>query len=152
MEINELDEMISEEAAVAAAADGPHGAGDPKETDRWGKWEPLIDTLIVFILAVASVAAAWSGYQSARWSGVQSASWVQASGARVESSENYTYGHQLMLADLDTFTNYVDAYLTNNTVVADFYETHFRPDFQPAFDAWMKPTLSIIRMRRSVPL
>ncbi len=42
-----------------------------------------------------------------------------------------------MLADLDTFTNYVDAYLTSNTAVADFYETHFRSDFLPAFDAWI---------------
>jgi len=136
LQINVMEEMVSEEAAVSAAADDPLEPGNPKETEHLGKWEPLIDTLIVFILAVASVAAAWSGYQSARWSGVQSASWVQASGARVESSENYTYGHQLMLADLDTFTNYVDAYLTNNTEVADFYETHFRPDFRPAFDAW----------------
>ena len=34
---------------------------------RWDRWEPLAEVVATFILALATVATAWSGYQSARW-------------------------------------------------------------------------------------
>jgi hypothetical protein len=92
---------------------------------------------MVTVLASASLAAAWSGYQSARWDGVQAASYNQASAHRVESARSSTYGHQLAIVDIITFTSYMDAYIKGDTELADFYMNRFRAGFRPAFDAWM---------------
>jgi hypothetical protein len=39
---------------------------------RWDRWEPLAEVIATLILALATLATAWSGYQSARWGGEQS--------------------------------------------------------------------------------
>lgn len=104
---------------------------------RLERHEPALDIVIVFILAVASLATAWSGYQSTRWSGVQASAYVQASASRVESSKQYTYAHQLTVVDVSTFTGFVDARFGGDQALADYYVSHFRTDFKPAFDAWM---------------
>ena len=36
-----------------------------------------------------------------------------------------------------TFTQWVDAYAQEQTELADFYFARFRPEFQPALDAWI---------------
>jgi hypothetical protein len=123
-------------AEHASVKVGPRN-GEPSRLDRLERHEPLLDVAIVFILAVASVATAWSGYQSTRWSGVQASSYVQASSSRVESSKQYTYAHQLSVIDVSTFTGYIDARFGGDTALADYYINHFRADFRPAFDAWM---------------
>jgi len=50
----------------------------------------LFEIVAAIMLGVASVAAAWSGYQAALWGGVQSADYVRASGYRVESTKAST--------------------------------------------------------------
>jgi hypothetical protein len=104
---------------------------------RWVKWEPIIDSVLVALLAIASLAAAWSAYQANLWGGEQSANYAQASARRIESTRQSTLAQTLTIIDVTTFTNYVDAYAQGNTKLADFYVARFRPDFRPAFDAWI---------------
>jgi hypothetical protein len=134
----EIEEEAEEAAAVAVAA-GSSGvsASDSEEVNRWEKWENWIDAVIVTILAVASLAAAWSVYQSALWDGQQAAKYAQATARRLESNRQFTYGHQLSIVDVTTFTNYANAFFTGDTKLADFYVERFRPDFLPAFNAWI---------------
>ena len=51
---------------------------------RWDRWEPLAEVIATLILALATLAAAWSGYQSARWGGEQSTNFSQAGALRTE--------------------------------------------------------------------
>jgi hypothetical protein len=131
------------EATVPPAAfvdgTGPTGAAgeEPAAPVRRAWLEPAIDSGLVLILVLATLAAAWSGYQSARWSGVQSTRYSQASARRIESTRTSTYANQLTIVDIMTFTNFVNAWTSGDTELADFYEQRFRPDFRPAFDAWM---------------
>jgi hypothetical protein len=39
--------------------------------------------------------------------------------------------------DVALFTQWVDAYARDQTELADFYRKRFRPEFQPAFEAWV---------------
>jgi hypothetical protein len=39
--------------------------------------------------------------------------------------------------DVGLFTQWVDAYLRDEEELADFYLKRFRPEFRPAFDAWV---------------
>jgi hypothetical protein len=86
---------------------------------------------------LAAVAAAWSGYQAARWSGVQASNYAQASAKRIESTRASTTANQETTVDVITFSNYVNAWRAGDTALADFYRKRFRPEFVPAFDAWM---------------
>ncbi len=91
----------------------------------------------VFLLAVATVATAWSGYQAARWGGVQATKYAEASATRSESIRASTKAGQLSLVDVTLFMNYLAAYARDDTRLTVFLETRFRQEFKVAFDAWM---------------
>ena len=50
--------------------------------------------------------------------------------------QKLTEANQLRIADLTLFENYIDASLTGEPEVADFYRSRFRDEFVPAFEAW----------------
>ena len=104
---------------------------------RWDRWEPLAELIATIILAFATLATAWSGYQSARWGGDQSTKYSQAGALRTESTRASTKAGQLMQIDIGLFTNWVNAFAVDNQELAQFYENRFRPEFMLAFDAWL---------------
>ncbi len=128
--------MVSREQADIT--DEPGNAGATSDRAARHPWlEPVLDSILVAILTLATLVVAWSGYQAARWSGVQAGSYSQASAARIESARMSGVAQQLTLVDIVTFTNYVNALTSGDSDLADFYVQRFRPDFRPAFDAWM---------------
>lgn len=118
-----MDEMQSPRALGKLLRD--------KEFDAW------LETIGVVILALASFAAAWSGYQAAEWSGTQSTLYSQASSKRMESFQARTQGELLALVDIETFDHYVNAYAVNNTALMQFYERRFSERLAPAVTAWL---------------
>jgi hypothetical protein len=97
-------------------------------------WVELLSTIL---LAVAAVATAWSTYQSTQWRGEQAVDTSKATAARIESSETATRAGQLTQIDIATFVQWTDARVAGNVGLANFYRRRFRPEFQPAFDAWL---------------
>jgi hypothetical protein len=104
---------------------------------RFDRYEPLAEVFAIIILAFATLATAWSGYQSARWSGVQAEDYSRASALRVESTRASTTAMQLTQIDIGLFTNWINAYAQDNQSLLKFYQTRFRPEFKPAFEAWL---------------
>jgi hypothetical protein len=96
-----------------------------------------IELIATIVLATAALAVAWSTYQSTQWRGEQAAINSKASAARIESSSAAIRAGQLTQVDIGTFTQWVDAYVADNTELADFYRHRFRDEFRPAFDAWI---------------
>lgn len=96
-----------------------------------------VELFATIVLALAAVATAWSTYQGAWWRGEQAVNTSRATAAHIESSEAQTRAGQLTQVDIATFTQWVDATAVGDTALASFYETRFRDEFQPAFDAWM---------------
>ncbi len=95
------------------------------------------EVFVTVLLAIATVATAWSGYQSARWGGVQTVNFSKASAARVDASRLGTKAGQQTQIDVATFIAWADAYSAKNTMLADFYYDRFRPEFKPAVQAWV---------------
>jgi Domain of unknown function (DUF4337) len=89
------------------------------------------------LLALATVATAWSGYQASRWNGEQAKSFSRANAARIESTRAANLANAQTQIDVATFTQWVDAYAQEQTELADFYYERFRPEFKPAMDAWI---------------
>jgi len=105
---------------------------------RFDRWEPLVEIIATIVLALATLSTAWSGYQAARWGGEQADKYSQASARRLESTRASTRAGQQMQVDIGLFTNWINAYANNNQDLANFYEERFRPEFIPAFEAWLE--------------
>jgi len=101
------------------------------------------------LLALATVAAAWSGYQATRWNGEQAKAAARASAIRIDSSKADALANSQTQIDVATFTQWVNAYALEQKQLADFYFRRFRAEFKPAVDAWVatKPLKN-----RSAPL
>ena len=96
-------------------------------------WVELVATVL---LAVATVATAWSGYQSTRWNGEQSKAAARANALRIDSAKAASLANSQTEIDVATFTQWVNAYAQKQTELADFYFKRFRKEFRPAVDAW----------------
>jgi len=121
-----------------ASEEAQHQAGPFIDLpSRWDRWEPLAEVIATLILALATLATAWSGYQSARWGGEQSTKFSQAGALRTESVRASTTAGQISQVDIGLFTNWVNAFAVDNQILADFYVDRFRPEFAVAFEAWL---------------
>lgn len=89
------------------------------------------------LLALATVATAWSGYQASRWNGEQAKAFSRASALRIESAKSDSLANAQTQVDVATFSQWVDAYVREETELADFYFRRFRTEFKPAVDAWI---------------
>ncbi|HWM08047.1 MAG TPA: hypothetical protein VNO82_01850 [Solirubrobacteraceae bacterium] len=96
-----------------------------------------VELLATVLLAIATVATAWSGYQSTRWNGEQTKAGSRANALRIESAKAAGLANTQTEVDVATFTQWVDAYSLQETELADFYFSRFRDEFKPAVDAWL---------------
>ena len=89
------------------------------------------------LLATAAVATAWAAYQAASWRGEQAKAQSGSIAARVESTRQANVANRQGQIDVALFTQWVDAYARHETELERFYRQRFRPEFQPAFQAWV---------------
>lgn len=99
--------------------------------ERW------TESISVFLLAIASITAAWCGYQATIWAGIQAASYAEASLMRVDSAHASDRAFQYTQIDIAVFLQWVDASQQGDESLAAFYESRFSTSLAPAFDAWM---------------
>ena len=130
----------------------PTAHDEPQSTideiqDHW------VELVTVLLLATASLAVAWGGYQSARWGGVQSTLYTRAGAARVESTRSETRSQLLAMTDLSIFnacastTPPADGTLRSyagskasaeqSPRVDSCYEDQFSPELRAAMEAWL---------------
>jgi hypothetical protein len=107
------------------------GDGRPDRVER------LLELGAVLLLALTTLATAWSGYQAARWSGEQSQHYARASTTRIHAQEHATLAGQLRIGDLLLFNGWLNARESGNPRLQAVYRDRFRPEFEPAFRAWI---------------
>lgn len=98
-------------------------------------WAELWETIIVTLATVATI---WAGYQAGQWNNAQTVNSNQAVNARIEASQLASRGVQTRAVDVSLFTDWINAYASGDTRVANFIRARFRDDFRPAFDAWLR--------------
>jgi hypothetical protein len=96
-----------------------------------------IELFATVLLALATVATAWSGYQASRWNGEQGLAFGKASALRIESTKAAGLANAQTQIDVATFTQWVNAYALGQTELANFYYRRFRAEFKPAVAAWV---------------
>jgi hypothetical protein len=102
-----------------------------------GRFDRHFEFAATVLLAMAAVATAWASYQSARWHGEQARAQSASIAARVESTRAANVANRQGQIDVALFTQWVDAYARDETELAGFYRKRFRPEFEPAFGAWV---------------
>ena len=102
-----------------------------------GESSHRVELAATVLLALATVATAWSGYQSTRWNGEQAKAAARASALRIQSATAAGLANSETEIDVATFTQWVNAYAQKQTALADFYFRRFRKEFRPAVDAWV---------------
>jgi hypothetical protein len=106
-------------------------SGGPSRRER------VLELTAVLLLSITTLATAWSGYQAARWSGDQSQKYAQASSTRAKAQQSATAAGQLRIDDILLFNDWLNANDSGNRKLANVYERRFRPEFVPAFRAWL---------------
>jgi hypothetical protein len=127
----QLKEDAIQESTQASAGQQKQPLTRQQRIERW------FEVITAILLGVVAVATAWSGYQATRWAGEQSTLYAQASALRVESTRDSTLAGQYKLYDLVLVNNWINAYTQGNTKLANIYQRRFRPEFRPAFEAWL---------------
>ena len=89
------------------------------------------------LLSVAAVATAWSGYQATRWNGEQTKASSRTNAIRIDAARAQGLAQAQKQVDIATFIQWIDAYAEGRTEVMTFYTRRFRPEFKPAFTAWL---------------
>lgn len=89
------------------------------------------------LLAVAAVATAWSSYQATRWNGEQAKTSARVNKTRIDAARASDLANAQQQVDVETFMQWVDSYARGETELVTFYRERFRPEFKPAFNAWV---------------
>jgi hypothetical protein len=96
-----------------------------------------IEVAATVLLAVAAVATAWSSYQATRWNGEQAKTSARVNATRIDATRASDLANAQQQVDVETFMQWVDSYARGETQLVTFYRERFRPEFKPAFNAWI---------------
>jgi hypothetical protein len=115
----------------------PCGRTNEDVTSERSSADARLDLVATVLLALATVATAWSGYQASRWNGEQAKASGRTNAIRIEAARAQGLAQAQKLVDVATFSSWADAFAHNDTLVADFYFRRFRKEFKPAVQAWI---------------
>lgn len=100
-----------------------------------GEW---LEIIAAVLLALATVATAWSAYQAARWSSHEALKFNQATAKRVHAAEAGDLADQELGIDTEMFVNYVEALRAEDWATVEYYdEVLFRQEMRVAVNAWL---------------
>jgi hypothetical protein len=99
--------------------------------------ERTLEVVAALLLAITTLAVAWSGYQAAKWSGVQARQFTQASAARSLANRAQINADEQRVMDLLNFNRWLEVETAGNAELTSLYERRFRDEFKVAFDAWL---------------
>ena len=97
----------------------------------------LVEVAATILLAMATIATAWSGYQATRWGQETTRAQSASNASRILAARADDLANSQTQIDVATFSSWVDAYARNETLLADFYKARFREEFRPAVEAWV---------------
>ena len=97
----------------------------------------LQELLVTVTLVVAAVATSWSSYQATRWNGEQARAASRTTAIRLDAARSASLAQAQTQVDVATFIAWADAQQHEESEIAAFYRDRFRPEFEPAFDAWI---------------
>lgn len=114
-------------------------AQEPPEDASYGgrsahEWLRIAATVV---LALATIATAWGGYQAARWNSATGSSYSNENTFLQASNRADARADADLQIDVAVFLEWIDATAAEDKRLARFYEDRFRDEFKPAFEEWI---------------
>jgi uncharacterized membrane protein len=109
--------------------------GHRHEDTNQREW--LIEVGEAVLLAIVAIATAWSGYQTGKWDGRQAHLYGLSNKYRVQADSATTLSGQQRLYDTSTFGFWLQEKAAGDEEDAKLFERRFRPEYRPAFRAWL---------------
>jgi hypothetical protein len=106
------------------------------EERRAARLRQLNDLLSATLMAVATIATAWCGYQSASWGGDQTVHEGRSSTAVVRAGEFNNLALQKQSLHVNIFGQWAAAVSTDNTRLSEFLLARFPEPLKTATTAW----------------
>ncbi|WP_155855928.1 hypothetical protein [Cellulomonas sp. URHD0024] len=112
-------------------------------------WHRHLELVATIMLAVATVMTAWSAFQANKWNAVQTRSYSAAAAHRTESTKASAQAGQQQTIDVLLFTDWLQSmsqendgrlptsYVPDPGTYSTFLYKRFRPEFEPALQAWL---------------
>jgi hypothetical protein len=97
-----------------------------------------LDLVIAFILGIATVGSAYAAYQAARWVAVQRTLAGRNQRLRFEATRALEDGREKTLYDVGVYLRWLEAKSRGDDKTAEEFRKHFRSEFEPAFEAWLR--------------
>ena len=97
----------------------------------------IVEFIAALLMALATIASAWCGYQSTRWNGKQSILAGETAAMRFEATRKLTLAGQEAVIDISTFEQLHRALSKDRTEYAQRVLKRFRPEARVAVDAWL---------------
>ena len=104
---------------------------NPDFKRRW--FEPVT----AILMAVASLATAWSSYQNSRWSGLSSELETHADKLDRQAIAQHLEAGQVQDEQMQLWMEAMDAKIDGDENLARFYTARFTDELRPAFEKWM---------------
>lgn len=99
-----------------------------------GEW---VEVLAAVLLALATIASAWSAYQASRWSSQEALRFNEATAVRVQGEEIESLADAELDIDVEMFMDYLAVLRVGDAEGARYFETDlFRDEMQAAVEAW----------------
>ena len=102
-----------------------------------GHAQNIMEFMSALLMAVATIASAWCGYQSTTWNGKQSILVGETAALRFEATRKLTLAGQEALVDITTFEQFYRALIEGRTEYAQRTLKRLRPEARVAVDAWL---------------
>jgi hypothetical protein len=117
-----------------------HEQAHPGERERTQarRREAVVEIAEAVLLAMVAIATAWSGYQTGRWDGRQADRYGVSSKYRATENRAATLSGQQRIYDTSTFGFWLQEKAAGAEEDARLFERRFRPEYRPAFAAWLR--------------
>lgn len=89
------------------------------------------------LLSCATLASAWGAFQSSAWSDVYSSESRAGNTARMQAARHSSIADRHVETDVLLFLVWSEAKIKGDEEVAASIKDRFRPDFVPAYEAWL---------------
>jgi hypothetical protein len=97
----------------------------------------LIEIISAIVIALTTVATAWSAYQSTLWSGIQDFALEAVNAENLAISEKTLLLQQRRMTDGMILLHVGDALIEGKQHIVDFYSERARPELRKALEAWL---------------
>jgi hypothetical protein len=94
----------------------------PDEPKGQKRRDQALEIIATAVLALATIATAWSGYKAARWSGLHSTLYSEAIALRFDSVRASSSAARFKQIDLVLFTNWLHSFASGDQNLAGFFE------------------------------